>query len=451
MILNEFKEKLFMKAKEASFSEYEIYYEEGESLEIQAFKKEIDKYSFNKKLGISFRGLYNGKMGYAYTEIMDEEAIELLIDKAIDNAKTIENNEVQIIFGGSKHYEEFNGYNEELENIDANEKIKLALELEAEAYKCSTKVINTDYCLIGSELTMKRIINSKGLNLSHRGNCVFGVIESVVEEAGKVNNALAYKFSNSMKDIEIKELARESVTEALAYFSAETVKTGKYKVMLKNSVAIDLLQTFNGIFSADNTQKGLSLLKGKVGEKIASEKLTLIDNPLMMESVSSSPFDAEGVATYEKNIIKNGVLNTLLHNIKTATIEGIESTGNASKSSYAAPVEVAPSNFYIKPGEISYEEMIKTLENGLIITEMMGMHSGANPVSGDFSLAAKGFLVQNGVIVRAVEQITVAGNYFELLKNVEFIGGDFKLGMPEGSSCFGSPSIIIKELSIAGE
>lgn len=212
-----------------------------------------------------------------------------------------------------------------------------------------------------------------------------------------------------------------------------------------------MLQTFNGIFNADNVQKGLSLLRGKVGEKIASEKLTLMDNPLMKESTSSCAFDAEGVATYKKNVIQNGVLNTFLHNIRTATIEKIESTGNASKSSYTALVEVAPSTLYVKSGKTSYEEMIKKLGNGLIITDMMGMHSGANPVSGDFSLASKGFLVQNGKIVRAVEQITVAGNYFELLKKIEFIGGDFKLGMPGGSSCFGSPSIIIKELSIAGE
>lgn len=451
MELNKFKEELFRKAEEASFSEYEIYYEEGESLEIQAFKKEIDQYSFNKTLGLSFRGLYNGKMGYSSTEIMDEAAIEFLIDKAMDNAKTIENDEVQVIFSGSKRYVEFNGYNEELENIDANEKIKLVLKLEEEAYKCSPKVTNTDYCLIGSQVTDKRIINSKGLNLRHRGNSIFGVIVAVVEEKGKVNNAMAYKFSNTMKDIQVKELAKECVDEALAYFSAETVKTGKYKIMLKNSVAIDLLQTFSGVFSGDNAQKGLSLLKGKVGEKVASRKLTLIDDPFMKKSTSSCSFDAEGVATYEKSIIKNGILNTLLHNMKTANIEGMLSTGNASKSSYSAPVDVAPSNLFIKSGDMGYEEMVKKLEDGLIITDMMGMHSGANPVSGDFSLAGKGFLVKKGKVVRAVEQITIAGNFFQLLENIEYIGGDFKLGMPSGCSCFGSPSIIIKELSIAGE
>jgi PmbA protein len=450
MELNEFKEKLFKKAKEVSFSDYEIYYEESENLEIQAFKKEIDKYNFNKTLGISFRGLYNGKMGYAFTEIMDEETIEMLIDKVMDNAKTIENDETQTIFSGSKQYEKFNGYNEELENIDASDKIKLALKLEEEAFKRSSKVISTE-CFIGSQHIVKKIINSKGLNLSHRANCVFAGLETVVEEKGKVNNAMAYKFTNNIKDIDIGKLAKESVDEALSYFSAETVKSGKYKIMLKNSVTIDLLQTFSGVFSGDNAQKGLSLLKGKVGEKVASRKLTLIDDPFMKKSTSSCSFDAEGVATYEKSIIKNGILNTLLHNIKTANIEGLLSTGNASKSSFSAPIDVAPSNLLIKSGDMSYDEMVKKLEDGIIITDMMGMHSGANPVSGDFSLAGKGFLVKKGKVIRAVEQITIAGNFFQLLENIEYIGGDFKLGMPSGCSCFGSPSIIIKELSIAGE
>ena len=450
MTLNEFKEKLFLRASEASFSEYEIYYEAGESLDIEIYKKEVDKYSLNKTIGVSFRGIYEGKMAYAYTEIMDDEAIELLIEKAKSNAEIIENEEKEIIFAGSSKYEEFNGYNEEINNIAPDDKIKLAIELEDEAYKCSDYVENTGGCALGTTENERRIINSKGLDVSTRVNGIYGFMEPVVVKEGKTNNSYAYKFTNNMDEFNVKELARESVEESLAYFGAESVKTGKYRVLFKNSVSGELLQTFAGIFSADNAQKGLSLLKGKVGETIGSENLTIVDNPFLKGSLCSTPFDAEGVATYCKNIVEKGQLKTLLHNLKTAYKDGVGTTGNASKASYTSPIMVAPTTLYVEVGDKSYEEMIKALGNGIIITEVQGTHSGANPVSGDFSLAAKGFLVEDGVVIRADEQITIAGNYFEIMKDTIEVGVDFKLGMPRGGSCFGSPSVLIREISVAG-
>lgn len=450
MTLNEFKEKLFKRAEEFCFTEYEIFYESGESLDIEIFKKEVDKYSLNKTMGISFRGIYEGKMGYAYTEIMDDEAIELLVEKAKSNAQIIENEEKEIIFQGSNNYEDFNGYNEELNNISPEEKIKLAIELEDEAYKCSDYVKNTGGCALGTTENERRIINSKGLDISAKINGIYGFMEPVVEKDGKTNNSYAYKFTNNMDEFEIKEIAKESVEESLAYFGAESVKTGKYKVMFKNSVSAELLQTFEGIFSADNAQKGLSLLKAKVGEYIGSNILTIVDNPFLKGSLCCTPFDAEGVATHCKNIVEKGQLKTLLHNLKTALKDGVDTTGNASKTSYTSPIKVAPTTLYIESGSKSYGEMVKALGNGIIITEVQGTHSGANPVSGDFSLAAKGFLVENGEVIRAVEQITIAGNYFEVMKDIIEVGTDFKLGIPRSGSCFGSSSVLIREISVAG-
>jgi PmbA protein len=450
MTLNEFKNKLFERAGEACFSEYEIYYESGESLDIEIFKKEVDKYSLNKTMGISFRGIYEGKMGYAYTEIMDDEAIELLIEKAKSNAEIIENEETEIIFAGSSKYEDYNGYNDKINKVSPEDKIKLAIELENEAYKCSDYVKNTGGCALGTIESERRIMNSKGLDIGTKANGIYGFVLPVVIKDGKTNSSYAYKFTNNMDELDIKEIAQESVKESLAYFGAESVKTGKYRVLFKNLVSAELLQTFQGIFSADNAQKGLSLLKGKVGENIASECLTIVDNPFLKGSLCSTPFDSEGVATYCKNIVEKGKLKTLLHNLKTASKELIQSTGNASKASFTSPIKVAPTTLYIKVGSKSYGDMIKELGDGIIITEVQGTHSGANAVSGDFSLAAKGFLVENGEVIKPVEQITIAGNYFEVMKGTLEVGTDFKLGIPNGGSCFGSPSVLVREISIAG-
>lgn len=450
MTLDEFKEAVFKKAELNGFSEYEIYYSSENSFGVQVFEGEIDKYTVSGNQGLSFRGLFNGKMGYAHTEILDEAAVDFVVKSAKENALVIEKEDKEIIYGGDEKYSEFEGFEEKLSKTPASEKIKLAFDLEEEAKKQDDSVIRVE-SQIEEDENITQIINSKGLNLSFKSNAIFAVVESVVKDGERMNADYAFKAAKNLDEIDAKKLAKEAVDNALAYKGAKSVKSGKYRTALRNNTAASLLQTFSGVFSADNAQKGMSLLKDKLGETIGSKAVTIMDNPLLKEGLNSRPFDAEGVAAYAKEVVKEGELKTLLHNLKTAAKEGIKSTGNASKASYSSPVEVAPSNFYFKPGEKNFEEILKDLGSGLLITELQGLHSGANPVSGDFSLAAKGFLITGGSIERPVEQITVSGNFYEVLKNVEELGSDLKFGFPSGRGYFGSPTLIVKELSIAGE
>ena len=153
------------------------------------------------------------------------------------------------------------------------------------------------------------------------------------------------------------------------------------------------------------------------------------------------------MATRTKAVIENGKLTTLLHNLKTARKAGVKTTGNAAKNGYAGTVNVSPSNFYLKPGEKSKEELLADLGNGLVITEVSGLHAGANAISGDFSLIAQGYTVKDGKKDQPVERITVAGNFFQLLKNIRAIGSD--LTFP--GSPIGSPSVDVGEIAVAGK
>lgn len=451
MLLDEFKEKVFSKAKAQGFTEYELYYVDGNSFRVNIYRKEIDQYSINSYIGLSFRGIYNGKMGYSYTEILDDNSVEGLISGAKENAEVIDNEDTEVIYGGGGEYKKVIGYNEELSHVGVEDKIKLALELEDKTSKYSQNVKSVKSCAVVTGQGTNRIINSKGIDLEFRSNIAYAVTVPVAEKNGELKTGDAFIATNKFEEIDTESLAKESVEKALAYMGAEAIESGKYRIVIKNEVMADLLDTFGGIFSAYNVQKGLSLLKDKIGEKIASESLTIIDDPLYKDGLSSCPFDAEGVPAYTKEVVKAGKLMTLLYNLKTAIKDGVNTTGNASKDSFISPIGISPFNFYIKPGEKAFEEMLKDLQEGLLITSLEGLHSGANAVSGDFSLAAKGFKIKAGGIERPVDQITVAGNFYELLLNVEQIGADLKFGMPSGSSCFGSPSVMIKELSVSGK
>jgi PmbA protein len=208
----------------------------------------------------------------------------------------------------------------------------------------------------------------------------------------------------------------------------------------------DLLATFAGIFSAEKVQKGFSLLKGRLGSKIAADVVTIRDDPLLAELPGSAVFDGEGVAAKNKAVVENGALKTYLHNRKTAKKDGVEPTGNGFKPSFKAAVDIAPSNFYIVAGNKSRDELIAEMGDGLIITGLEGLHSGANSVSGDFSLSAEGFLARGGKTARAVEQITIAGNFFGLLKDIIAVASDL-----EFKGKISSPSVLIREISVAGQ
>ena len=447
MELNLFVKELFSKAQEEGFSEYEVYYVDRESLSISVYKEEVEKYNLNNSAGLSFRGKFGDRIGYSYTEILDEDAIEMLVKKAKENVLAIENNDIQFIYEGDKEYKEISTYHEELEDIPADKLINIAISMEKEAKKYCNKVESFSGCSVSYSSGKYGIINSKGLNLSNKSNLLTAYVVPIVKDLDKMYDGCGYVVAKSLNDVKPDKIAKMGVDEALSKIGGTSIASGNYKVIINTEAMVSLLSTFAGIFSGDAVQKGLSLLKDKEGEIIAADIVNLVDDPHLEDGLASVSFDDEGVATLKTYLIKNGKLNSLLHNLKTANKAGVKSTGNGFKSSYASPISVSPTNFYIEPGINSLEEMTKKINKGLIITDFAGLHSGANSITGDFSLAAKGFYIEDGIKTHPVEQITVAGNFFTLLNNIEEIGSDLKFPM----SSVGSPSIVIKELSIAGE
>lgn len=449
MDINSFIKTLFDRAHSVGYEASEVYYATGESFEVSVKDGQIIDYSVSSSIGLSFRALVQGKMGYASTQVLDDDAINLLIDGAGNNARMIENEDEEFIFTGSPSYPEMDVYNPDIDKITAAEKIAMARELEKKVLSLNPAVKQVEAVQVFTSAGEKRIVNSKGLDVSFRDNAIGCAAAAMAVDGDQVAIGLGYQFVRDPARLSLDEAANRAVKDAVSGLHASPVESGAYPVILRNDVTASLLRCFASVFNADRAQKGLSLLKGKEGSVVAAQEVTIVDDPLDVKALSATPFDAEGVAATRREIISNGTLNTLLHNLKTAKKQGIESTANASKGSYSAPVGIAPTNFYIVPGEATIESMCKTAGNGLFITDLEGLHSGANQISGDFSLGAKGFRIENGQITTAVNQITVAGNFFELLKSIAQLGSDLEFGFP-GASCIGAPSVLVSKLSVAG-
>ncbi len=445
-----FIEKLFSAAQAAGLTEYEAFFREGSSFKAGAFGGEVDNYSVNTSAGLSFRALYNGRMGYAYTEAFDDDAVSLLVSRAIGNAEVIEDDDPQFIFGGSPSYATVDAFSADLEALGATDKIEMVKGLEADAKAYSPHIRSVQYCTVVQSGGRVRLKNSKGLDLQFRSNSMAAYLMAIADVEGSVTTGFAVQASPRPAGIERTALAHRAAQRALERQGATSVPSGKYDIALFSEVAVEFIGAFADVFSADDAQKGKSRFLNREGSAIAAETVTIIDDPLLPEGFASAPFDDEGVATYTKAVVEKGVLKTLLHNLKTAAKAGCTSTGNAAKAGLAGPVGVSPSNFYLQPGSLSFDGLLQQMGEGLLITELDGLHAGVNAVSGDFSLAAKGFRVTGGQRGAPVEQITLAGNFYDLMHSITALADDlyFDFG---GSGSVGSPTLLIKGLIVAGE
>lgn len=444
MDIQRFQEELLSKAQDAKFEEAEVYYEKSNSFQVKIFEGEIDSYETSEEAGVGFRGLYNGNMGYAYTEKIDEDSISFLIESAKANADVLDEDDGTDIFEGSEHYSEHSRYSEELAAVSIPDKIEFIKEVEKKTLAYDSRITSLNYCMI-QDFTEERVLaNNKGLALQDKTNGLIIFVSAVAKDGEEMKTGSGIRLTQDFNSLNADEIAKEAAQEALSKLGETTIPSRKYPVIMRHDASASLLAAFTPIFSAEEAQKEQSLLKDKVGEGIGAETFSIVDDPFHPEALLGKNFDGEGVATEKTIIISNGTLKTLLHNRKTAKKDGVSSTGHASKASYKSTLSVAPDNLYIAPGEESQEELIAAMEEGVLITELSGLHSGTSTISGDFSVAASGFYIKDGKISSPVKQMTIAGNFFDYMNGIESVGADLKF-VPGG---YGSPSVKVKALSV---
>lgn len=348
------------------------------------------------------------------------------------------------IFEGSKEYTIYQSYSEELANVQISEKIKLIKSIEEKIRAYDPRIVTLDYCGLHDFSGEQSLANSKGLSLTEKKNGLIIFVSTVVKDGEEMKTGSFRKMTRDFQSLDADEIAKEAAEEALSNLGEKSIPSGKYPIIMRHNAAASLLSIFTPIFSAENAQKDQSLLKGKVGTQVASNLVTVLNDPFHPSALSGSSFDGEGVATKKQAIISNGTLETLLHNRKSAKLEGCETTGNAHKPSYKSTLSIAPQNMYIATGERTLDNLLVSVSEGILITDLSGLHSGTNTISGDFSVEATGFHIKEGKIASPVKQMTIAGNFYELMKDIEETCTDLYF-LPGG---YGSPSLLIKELSV---
>ena len=437
-------DKFFVLAKEAGIEEAELYIGESYSLSFSLFHSEVDNYSSNKSMTILARGIVNGKFGTATCDSWSNEHAKYLVQEIVNNAKVIENEDPAFIFEGSPKYKKINTFNPNLAKVSIDEKMKKLYELETAIKNGDPRVIEVGGVEYSESQESVTIMNSKGLKLAQKSNYFVYVGQAVAREGSQTKSGYELFLENDFAKFDVQKLAKEVVQNTVDQLGGEACDSKTYQAVLSPNAVKSLLSFFVGYADAEDVQKQSSLFIGKLGQKVASRKITLEDKPLK-RNIFSRWFDDEGVATYNKAIIKQGVLQTYLYNLTTAAKDGVATTGNASRG--GSKMGISTFFLELKPGKKSQEELFQQVGNGVYITDVQGLHAGLNPQSGNFSLQSTGFLIKDGKQDRGLDVITVSGNLLDLFNDVQEVGADQRV-FPSGIAC---SSLLIKKIVVSGK
>ena len=437
-------DKFFALAKEAGLEEVELSIAESRSLNISLFHGEVDEYKDNNGYSILARGILNGKCGAAACDVWNKDKAAWLVKEIVANAKVIENDDPIFIFKGSEKYHKVNTFNKELENISIDEKMKALYALEKACKEIDPRIVEVAGAEFSQSTEKVTLINSNGLNLVQKSNYFTFVAQCVAKQGEQTKSGYDFFLDNDFSKFNPQEFAKKVVKLTVDQLGGEACETNKYKAVLHPDVVTSLLKAYIGHADAEEVQKKSSLFIDKVGQKIASKKVTIEDKPLS-KNVFARWFDDEGVATYNKPIIKNGVLQTYLYNLTTAAKAGVQTTGNGYGG--GSKKGISATFLSLKPGKKSQQELFEEVGNGVFITDVSGLHAGLNPQSGNFSLQSTGFMIENGKKGKPLDLITVSGNLLDIFKDVIEVGNDVTIS-PYGVS---AESVLIKKIAVSGK
>lgn len=329
------------------------------------------------------------------------------------------------------------------EALSADDRIQRALQLEAEARQASAKVAAVRESSWSDGAGASLLLTQKGVRATDLASSCSASIELALEDGEDRQASWHWDMGRHPGAVDLAAIGREAALKGERKLRPVPLAAGRYSVVLHPEVAVDLLGIVAGMLSAEAVLKQRSLFAGKQGQPIASSLLTLVDDGRLPQGLGSEPWDGEGLPTRRNVLIQDGVLGTYLHTLKTAAEMGVEPTGTAGRGTGSNP-GVTTFNLFPKAGDRSPSELYLLAGEGVLITELMGLHT-VDPVSGDLSVGASGVRIRNGVLAESVDRMTFAGNLKDFLNRIVALGDDLRW---YGSSA--GLSLLLEDISLGG-
>lgn len=404
-------------------AEAEAYVYEGQTTNIGIERGQVTKSQKIIDRGLGIRVTVNSAVGFAYTNKIEEpKTIEDIVLRALNSAKASKPDPHWQGFIEKKPYTTAEKtYDSKILALRVEDLVNIAFDMLDAATEVDKRVLPVEGS-VGAAYLSNAIVNSYGVEGFDKGTIIECSLATVAEENNKVT-PVCFEFNAERSyDVDAKWVGKEAARLAVSALKTKRIETTTTKLILTQFALQELFYyTLINTVKADNVQRGQSAFKGKIGEKVASENITILDDGLFPGGLRTATFDGEGAPRQKTLLVEKGILRNFLYDNYTAKKENKESTGNAARAGYLSTPFIEATNFHVIPGDATTGELMEEVRDGLIIYYLQGAHS-SNPVSGEFSVVATpAWKIKKGEIAHCSRGVMLAGNIFELLKNVSAV------------------------------
>ncbi len=440
-------EQMLQIAKNHGAQSADVIVGRNTEFEVKVADNQINTLTQATSKGLGLRVFVDDKAGFCTTSDFTKESLETLVQQAIASAREIEADE----FNGLANCEpmrwdaenQFEVYDAAIPALETAEKIKWAFELENAARSTSPYVTKFRDSGIANGENIALLATSTGAIRSSRSTNIAAWCNPIAEREGELQTEFWFDSKTNLSDLEsLESIGKKAGSRAARMLGAKPVKTQTVPVIFEPHMAAGLLSGLLGALDGDMVFKKSSFLTEMLNETVAASNLNLVDDPHLSRGLASTPFDGEGLRTYKKQIVQNGILKTFLYDSYTARKAGVQSTANGRRS-YGSTPHIGAFNFYAEAGELEPKTILESVPRAFLMTR--GMGSGVNSVTGEYSRGANGLWIENGEICHPVQEVTVAGDFLTMLKNIDAIGSDLEM---RGST--GAPTLRIAEMTLSG-
>ncbi len=430
--------------EELNTDQFEIYLERRTSTKVDSKNQEMDTFSRSEDVGLAIRTIKDRRSGFSFTTSLDHDSIDRAVDTSLEVASVMpEDDNAGFYSFGSSIYPSVDNFDTAGLGVPLSEKTSLAKALEAACKKADSRITAVRSAGITETRFETHLVDSHGEHIYQQSTAYTASVTCKAESKGDSQMGSDFKFSNYLDNLDIKSVAENSAKWAVELLGAKSAPTLKCPAILRNSVLADLVEFLSSSFSAEEIDKGRSMLIGKKGQLVFSPEITLINDGLLPGGAGTLPFDAEGIPSKETILIDGGFFSSALYDNYYANKNKVAPTGSSVRGIKSQP-NTGFSNLYIQKGKKPFESLLNGISKGILITDLMGIHT-ANPVTGDFSFGASGIMIEGDQLTFPIRGFAVAGNVLELFRKITDIGNDLRFFGKTGA-----PSVRLSEISVGG-
>lgn len=433
-------------ARAQSGEQVEAYVSRGTETAVRVYQGEVEQFTSAQSEGIGVRVIRDGRTGFAYAGTLDGRVIDEVLADARDNVQ----------FGTPDEYAALASpdgvaksplvlWDDRLAAFGTDDKVRLTMDLErlTRGGDPRIRVESADYSDGAGEAA---VATSTGIRASGRENGCYVSVSTLADDNGETMTGFGFSVGRDPASLDLDRAAREAVERATRLLGAGKPTSRRTTVVLDPFVTAQFLGVISATVNGESVVKGRSLFRDRLGDSVASPLITLVDDPTDPRAYTATEVDGEGLAARRNLIIDNGVLNTFVHSSYSARRLGTVSTGNAVRGGFRGTPGCGCIAMQLVPGTRSAEQLIGDIEDGVLIQMVQGLHSGVNPVSGDFSTGASGLTIRNGSLAEPVREFTIASTLQRMLLDVAELGNDLEW-LPMRATGL---SMVIRDVTVSG-